>query len=62
MWALAGGGRVMERGRLFEEIWYLVSFFNDIATSIEELGNNYGQFGGGGGVGNFPWTVLPSIQ
>ena len=41
MWALVGGGRVKERGRLFEEISYLVSFFNDIATSIEELGNNY---------------------
>ena len=41
VWALVGGGREKERGRLFEEIWYLVSFFNDIATSIEELGNNY---------------------
>ena len=35
------GGRLWERGRLFEEIWYLVSFINDIATSIEQLGNNY---------------------
>ena len=35
MWALVGGRR------LFEEIWYLVSFINDIATSIEQLGNNY---------------------
>ena len=41
VWALVGGGRVKECGRLFEEIWYLVSFFNDIATSIEQVGNNY---------------------